>query len=382
MATGFPDWLRAMALMGKHDDDYIVMAVDEDGQFYAITKGEDGAGVLRPLRVDASGQLIMVPRGESGNYMAVDAAGNLTMVAKGEDAGEDLRNLRVDASGQLIMVPRGESGNYLEVDGDGYMTTVIKGDDEGTLRTVTLDTEGRLSAFVVDSSDVWGEIVTMGNAELAARLNSPVIYDRRGKVYFIDSFEFGLSLWETDVDGTGAAVALTPTPTVYGGYSVKLTGGSDAGQYALIRWRRGTLPGGKIGMGSSFCIPASVDNFHIALRVYDGTNRYLGALRYEDGADNLEYLSSANVWTVLAAAVLPPRDVNVFSLWKLVIDAPNSLYTRALFNDQEIDMSALALRVTADVVDPHVWCEFRCSSRAANNDVVYVDSVVLTASEP
>ncbi|GAH24702.1 unnamed protein product, partial [marine sediment metagenome] len=32
-------------------------------------------------------------------------------------------------------------------------------DRDGILRTVRLDSEGRLSAFVVDSSDVWEDIV-------------------------------------------------------------------------------------------------------------------------------------------------------------------------------------------------------------------------------
>jgi len=189
MATGFPDWLRAMALLGKHGDDYVVLAVDENGQLYALVKGEDDTGTLHTLAVDDEGQLLIVPRGESGYYMNVDANGYLTTVMKGLEGatlrtitvdesgnlvavmkgleganlrtiavdaggrmiarmlaldGATVREVAVDANGQFIIVPRGSTGNYMSVDSNGYLSSVMKGLEGATLRTVAVDANGNI----------------------------------------------------------------------------------------------------------------------------------------------------------------------------------------------------------------------------------------------
>ncbi len=147
MTKGYPDWTRAFLLLGKYGETYLPVLLDASGNLYAVFKGDKGGG--------------------------------------------DLVNIKVDANGQLIMIPRGQNGNYLVVDASGYLTTVIKGDYAGALRTVKLDDQGRLSAFVIDSQDAWGQMLQVGNAELAARLGSIVRFDKRGIVMLMDNFDSG-----------------------------------------------------------------------------------------------------------------------------------------------------------------------------------------------
>lgn len=54
----------------------------------------------------------------------------------------------------------------------------------------------------------WGEyspqeVVSklLDNAELAARLGSPVLFDRRGTVIFMDDFNCGVNHWDTVTKG-------------------------------------------------------------------------------------------------------------------------------------------------------------------------------------
>jgi len=188
MAKGAPDYTRITLAQGIDATGTLrTIAVDANGQLYAVIKGTDGVE-LRVLKVDAEGRIIMVPygvttvqgtatvtqaakdremQGADGAVLrtiAVDAAGRIIMVPYGvttvqgtatvtqtakdrEVQGRDgatLRTLAVDANGQLIMVPRGQSGNYMSVDASGFLTTVMKGLDGVILRTVAVDANGKI----------------------------------------------------------------------------------------------------------------------------------------------------------------------------------------------------------------------------------------------
>ncbi len=62
--------------------------------------------------------------------------------------------------------------------------TVITGNHAGELVPMKFDAEGRGELYITDSVDVWGNIKVMGLAELAARLGSPMLFDRRGNILF------------------------------------------------------------------------------------------------------------------------------------------------------------------------------------------------------
>jgi len=54
MASGRPDWYSSVAMHGKHDEDYLMVAVDELGNMLAKMQGLFGAELMT-LAVDADG---------------------------------------------------------------------------------------------------------------------------------------------------------------------------------------------------------------------------------------------------------------------------------------------------------------------------------------
>lgn len=335
--TELPDWTRGVALLGKYDSEYVALATDADGQLYVIAIGVDGTGTARVLRTDDAGQLVMVPRGQGGNYLAVDS--------------------------------------------DGFITSVVKGDYEGVLTTVTLDDEGRLSAFVIDSIDAWGRLLSVGNAELAARLGSSIVYDRRGLVQLAETFGNGLARWATSTSGTGASVALDVSTMLYDGYSCALTGGSDGSLYAAIEHRVGILPKSRIGLEFAFTLQDVADNIQVFLYYYDGTTLHSSGVRYNYVDQQLEYYDENGVWSLIAEVDVYTVYAKLFHRLKVVVDLDTDLYMRWLFDGDEYLATGEQCATAAAAVAPYARVRIQLTSTSGENAVSYVDNVILTSAE-
>lgn len=300
---------------------------------------------------------------------------------KGEDGAGDLQNLAVDSDGQLIVVPRGQAGNYLDVDSDGFMTAVVKGDFEGDLRTVKLDDDGRLSAYTYDPQDVWGSIISIGNAELAARLGSPVRYERSGQVILIESFEHGTQRWAYTGYGTGWAVSLDPSHAMTGGYSLKLVSGKIALGKAELKTRLGTYPAGKLGFSLKFGIDTNIGSIAFYAHIDNIAYQWTAGARWNDATEDLEYRDSAGNYVKAGDADLPGRLDHYWNTLKWVIDMELGEYTRIRFNEQTFDLTGTSFFQGTSggtaMIDLHIIL----TGDASANYTAYLDDIIITAAE-
>lgn len=182
MGSGSPDFTKRTRIMANFGGVDVIVAVDADGQLFALLKGWNGAAYV-PISVDADGRMVAVMTGSdgvaarvlltdvegrlisviqdpvSGFNIAIDVNGFMTTVMKGDDGGV-LRTISVDASGRMTgTLVDGTTGDPLSIDSDGFLTTVLKGLDGATLRTVAVDGSGRLEATILDP--VTGNWVTV-----------------------------------------------------------------------------------------------------------------------------------------------------------------------------------------------------------------------------
>ena len=326
----------------------------------------------------------LIGQDEDGNPLVVllDSTGAIIAVMKGEYAG-DLKSIAVDESGRIVAVIRDPtSDNYIAIDADGYIAAVLKATYSGTLKNVACDDQGRIIMIPTDPADVWGNAISMGNAELAACLSPAKRFDRRGNVYYLTSFEEGLGGWQTDSDGTGALVVVSAAEAKSGAYSVKMVGGSSGERFAEIR-HTGPLPvSGKIGFECSFRLVSNVDDIDFEISVYDGTNWLKGIIRYDDYYNNLYYWSSTETWGNIALGVDLFHGTSCFHTVKLVVDLPNQKYVRVILNEVEYDLSSVSLYKIASDVTPVMYCYVDILSHVVTNGTAYVDDVILTQNEP
>jgi len=355
--------------------------VDAYGNLSALVNGETETGDMRTLRTDIDGRLIMVPRGASGNYMLVDASGFLTTILKGVDGGGALRTLLVDASGQAIMVPRGASGNYLDVDASGFLTAVLKGIRDGTLTTIGVDANGRIESFLVDAEDSWGKTVVTGNAGLAAKLGDLQNWDYRGQVYYQTDWSAGVAPWLKYPYGAGAAIEIDPTMCLSGGYSLKLTAGSNSTYNAYVTALIQRPPSGRVGCEIVWSVESTTGYMMIELQLYIAGVVYLARLRHSYVNNRIEYYTSAGAWAYYTNPYFLSQK-EAFNRLKLVVDVTNKQYVRCLYGQIEQSMAGLGLYAAGTGFLNAMYVRLENTGRSGYNDIVYLDRVILTSGEP
>ena len=382
------------------------VGIDAAGRLTAVMKGALGA-TLYTVAVDDGGRIITLLRDPaSGNYAAIDASGYLTTVMKAVD-GVTLRSLAVDSGGRILTVLRDPtSNNYLAVDASGYMASVIKGLDGSTLRTLAVDAAGNMIAAIkgtygsvlktvatdvngqlvmvlVDSVNPWGERPVVGSGELAARLGSPMNFERRGSVIYMNNGGQGLSRGYIAVMGTAAAGIVSSAYALESGYSYKLTSGSSAGAGAM--WLdRAVLSayGGKIGFEIKTTLPASRTKIHIIISVADGTNIQIYGFLWSTFSQKLYYWGAGNDWVDSGHSVTPGGQDGTFWPLKLVVDLDTHKYLRMFIGNTADNWSAFSGYYAASVASPCTQISVACLENGDGvSRSIYFTDIIVTVGE-
>lgn len=218
-------------------------------------------------------------------------------------------------------------------------------------------------------------------AELAVRLGSVHAYDRRGFIMYMETFQKGLCGWTTNPQGTGSSVNLVAGASVSPPYSVRLTGGSDGNQSALIS-RAYPFPLLSIhGLEVAFSLSAQVDRFQVELNVTTEGSQYRAVIEYDHTNTQLEYVDSAGAWQVLDADLELFVGDDTFQALKLVVDMENGKYVRLLLNQTVYSLSGIGLLEAVSILEDHLGAVLTVYSNAGQNGYVHVDNIILTQQE-
>jgi len=404
MGLEFPDFLRGIALIGKSESTYLPVAVDPTGQLYIVLtgapdvtipgtvsvddlntlkqiQGTDGT-VYRTAKVDASGQFVMVPRGQSGNYMAVDAAGYLTAILKGLKPDASLGSIAVDASGQLIMVPRGASGNYMNVDASGYLTAVLKGLYGSTLATVAVDASGRMVGLIADTGNPWSSQNVLGLAELASRLGAAQRYDPRGCVLDTMLFENGIPADLYVVKSGAETFETVPTHGKSSGYCAKIVTLASTGSYVILTRYIRTKATSKIGIEvqTQFSDP----RFYMRLQIntYGAGGSYQGELTWNAETHLITKTAGGGSSVAIDSNAYHYATDMIYNPLKLVIDPVTGKFHRGLFCGKEYDLSAYNLYSVAASNTEYIAITAFFAPTTNNAITAYLDHMITTYAEP
>jgi len=253
---------------------------------------------------------------------------------------------------------------------------------EGDLRTIKVDADGRISALIVDSLDPWGGMLTIGNAELAVRLGSPVIDEQRGRVQYIDTFEEGAVRWQLGVGGTDGSAAITPLYARSGGYAVMLRASSDILRTADMANYSIVLPNARTGFAYSFSLDGNCDEHTLEILRYDGTYKHDIRLKFDDAIDQVQILNDVPAWTNVLATDLGTRNLWHFHSLKLVVDLVNHTYLRLVLDNAETDLSMHAYAAVLNGTKPEMATTITHKSMALVNDIAVIDNFIITTAEP
>lgn len=219
-------------------------------------------------------------------------------------------------------------------------------------------------------------------AELAARLGSPVVFNREGSVVWVETFQHGWGPWWTNAYGTGGEVAIASDIFRSGPFSAKLTAGSDGSAAAKI-YRIFPYPTlTKFGLEASWYPGTNVKYADIVLARTDGTDEHQAYVRYDDTASEIQIKDeNGDFVTIVESLDLTPTYAS-FHTFKVVGDFDNDLYLRLIVNSTAYDLSDYALYVFANADPPGLRVDLKLWGVAATNGYMYYDDIILTQNEP
>ena len=219
--------------------------------------------------------------------------------------------------------------------------------------------------------------------ELAARLGSPVPYDRKGEVILLEPFESAInSHWAKTVTGTGAITVSVDTAR-NGDSSCKLvTGGLITDHTSIARGIPITTKG-KFGLEASFSFPAAGSyTVGLFLYYYNGTTARIFQVLYDSTAGSIS-LSTTGGAFLLALSGFSPILGNTFHTFKVVGDLNANLYSRLLVDGSEVDLSSVSLyNLGTPFFGPHLRLGVNVDNQAGASVTVYVDNIIVTQNEP
>jgi len=222
----------------------------------------------------------------------------------------------------------------------------------------------------------------LDTGELAARLDSINTYDRRGNVIWYDDFESTTLKWASSTDGAGAAVAVSTTAARNGSSSVKLTGGSDDGRFAAITKHLQLPVFKRIGLETSFTLDENVDFLQLSLTTLKSGVYATGILKVSLSDDKIYFYNSAEAWEAILTGLSLRKFTDLFYTVKLVVDWENLKYIRALFENQEVDLSDEDLPRPDAPIGDKVWVQIYICSLPGVNGISYIDDFIYTQNEP
>lgn len=218
--------------------------------------------------------------------------------------------------------------------------------------------------------------------ELAARLGSINVFDRRGETVWMDDFEEAPLKWATGTGGTGASVARSTTTAKNGLASCLLDPGGAEDDYAYIRKYLTTPQQVRLGSESSFTYNTGLKKLRWEFQIYDGTDVHGGLVEYIVSSDICRiYDYGASTWVNLVTVGLL-SDVTMWNILKLVIDYDTDKYVRLLLNEDEFDLSAYSLDVSTDSTAPHLRVYIGAYNQGGADNFAYIDDVIITQNEP
>ena len=218
--------------------------------------------------------------------------------------------------------------------------------------------------------------------EAAARLKSPVIWDRRGNVRFLEDFSGAVISWYTQATGTGGEVTLDAAHYLSAGQSVKLKTGTGENNIANIQRGFPYPIEEKVGFEMSFTIHGGSKQTMIYVSTNSGTTVRRFGINYNKLDEKLEYFASNATWKTLDTDVKTYEQEWLFHRMKIVVDLQTNKYIRGIFDNKLYNMEAYSIYTGSSSSSPHMLVQIQNRNGSSLASTIYVDNFIYTVNEP
>ncbi|MGE4446560.1 MAG: hypothetical protein AB7C92_07945 [Synergistaceae bacterium] len=233
----------------------------------------------------------------------------------------------------------------------------------------------------------WGEYSpqelidkTLDMAELAARLGSPCLYDRRGTVIFYDDFNTGDSKWFKLIGGN-LRIQPSAKNAFLGGYSLSFYDDASFDLFPEILISIPFITQTPIGVEGAFCLTSDYTLCYIIFTVvYQG---YLNKFWfiYNRETKQVTIKKDDGTFPVVANNVVVPVGPNSWFTMKLVVNPLTGKYVRGRFNSQIIDLSAYSCYKEASTEPEKITVGIALGTTTTTAVTNYLGFAIITQNE-
>ena len=217
--------------------------------------------------------------------------------------------------------------------------------------------------------------------ELAARLGSPMTYNRYGNILMLEDFERGLNAWSITLAGVGAEVVITPD-RVYGGkLACYLDSGIGAAPEAQIDKLFPPVSKQRVGLQMAFSVGFNAVELRFAITRGDGARTHQFNVKYEHTTGKLYYREGFAVWTHFATPGTLYDGANNYHHAKLVVDLATDEFVTFYLDNVAYSMAEDTPYTFGAVVSPFTGAMFTVKGAALLSGDVWVDNVFVTTNE-
>lgn len=219
-------------------------------------------------------------------------------------------------------------------------------------------------------------------AELAARLGSPVTWDRRGTVILYDDCKDSLAGWRTITLGAGAAVAIDATVAYRETGSISIIPGSDIWLYSSID-RYINIPRlSRVGIEWTFRVDADCNTLHFFTSLSGPDDGRNWGMEIDIPGRLLNYYDEDGNYTKLDDLPDYTFRVTTWHTIKYVADMRTNFYQRLILDRKSYDLSPYPLYLESPGEMEYLYVGVDNTGAGGNNPVLNVNDFVVTVEEP
>lgn len=219
------------------------------------------------------------------------------------------------------------------------------------------------------------------NAELAARLGSPVTLDRRGTVIWMDDFESpDTQKWAESIDA-GGTCSISATRSWMGDQSIKTVTNAKKGDDVVLGKEFALPTQHTMGFEIMYHMPLGKPIVYIKVIGYDGHDWFEGQVRYDHNTQKVYYYDSGGNPVELIREDSNSTILEPWRLMKLVVDWDTKKYIRFIFCGTTYDLSTHTMESFGDATMKHIEVYIGNEAGTAPAATVYFDNFILTQNE-
>lgn len=218
--------------------------------------------------------------------------------------------------------------------------------------------------------------------EAAARLGSPVIWDRRGDVVLMDSFEHGTCQSATTVFGAGDNYHLLCGASRHGGHSLRYYLAGAAGSQGQTQWTICSTGQMVNGFELSFGWVDTIASVGLVLQYHDGVNVHEARATYWPVGGVLAYRDALNVDILIQGGLGLTPLADPIHVFKIVADFDVNEYVRVILDENTWTLPGIALRDFGGATGPYVNAYVTVVQTLAATGAFIMDRTIVTQNEP